>query len=70
MQEEIDRQIKKLMLMRLLLIVGIIGLGFDLHYQYQGQEKSLFKEHDNLIVTLSIFGSLYALVLWAVFKIS
>ena len=48
----------------------IIGLGFYLHYQYQGQEKSLFKEHDNIILTLSVTGFLYALVLWAEFKLS
>ena len=58
------------MLKHFLIIVGIIGLGFGLHYQCQGKEKFLFTEHEKLIGAVSVFGSLYALALWAEFKLS
>ena len=69
-QEKIEHRIKNVMLMHFLIIVEIIGLGFGLHYQYKGQEKSLFEEHEHHTIALSVFGSLYALVLWAEFKLS
>ena len=67
-RKKIEHQIKKMMLKHFLIIVGIIGFRFSLHYQYQGKEKCPFNEHENLIVSLSSFGSLYALALWAKFK--